>query len=70
MEGADPRDEEDHLRPIGALPASDRKTAPGESSEGPFLESHGSTNRRRGINIPHPDWERSSLAISDVETYL
>src|SRR3989441_8329360 len=53
MEGTDARDEEDHLGPVRALPASDREAAAGESSEGPLLEAHGSTNRRRGINIPH-----------------
>src|SRR5205807_2425189 len=53
MEGTDARDEEDHLRPVRALPASDREAAAGESSERPLLETHASTNRRRGINIPH-----------------
>src|SRR5206468_655262 len=53
VEGADARDEEDHLRPVRALPASDGEAAAGESAEGPFLEAHAPTNRRRGIKIPH-----------------
>src|SRR5207244_6558056 len=53
MEGKDGRDEEDHPGPVRALAATDGKAAAGESSQGPLLEAHASTNRRRGINIPH-----------------
>src|SRR5439155_12544838 len=59
VEGADAGDKKDHLRPVRALAATDGKAAAGESSEGPLLETHASTNRRRGINIPHHEGEGS-----------
>src|SRR5205807_270624 len=70
MEGTDARDEEDHLRPVRALPASDGKAAAGESSEGPLLETHASTNRRRGINIPHHEGEGEQTRDAERKTYL
>src|SRR5437016_1786082 len=53
VEGADARDEEDHLRAIRALAAADRKGTAGESAEGSLLKAHGSTKGRCGIKIPH-----------------
>jgi len=70
MEGTDARDEEDHLGPVRALAATDGKAAAGESSEGPLLEAHASTNRRRGINIPHHEGEGKRTRDAERKTYL
>src|SRR5947199_5899601 len=53
VEGADARDEEDHLRAVRALAAADRKGTAGESAKGSLLKAHASTKGRCGIKIPH-----------------
>src|SRR3989475_6348743 len=53
VEGADARDEEDHLRAVRALAAADRKRTAGESAVGSHLKAHASTKGRCGIKIPH-----------------
>src|SRR2546427_894442 len=53
VEGTDARDEEDHLRAVRALAASDRKRTAGESAVGSLLKTHASTKGRCGIKIPH-----------------
>src|SRR3989475_1959532 len=53
VEGADARDEEDHLRAVRALPATDRKGTAGESAEGSLLKAHASPKGRGRINNPH-----------------
>jgi hypothetical protein len=70
MKGTDARDEEDHLRAVRTLAATDGEAAAGESSEGPLLETHASTNRRRGINIPHHEGEGEQTRDAERKTYL
>src|SRR3989442_1325948 len=53
VEGAEARDEEDHLRAVGALAAPDREGTAGESAERSFLKAHAATKGRGGIKIPH-----------------
>src|SRR2546428_470163 len=53
VEGTDARDEEDHLRAVRALAASDRKRTAGESAVRSLLKAHASTKGRCGIKIPH-----------------
>src|SRR5438093_980767 len=53
VEGANARDEEDHLRAVRALAAADRKGTAGESAKGSLLKAHASTKGRGGIKIPH-----------------
>ena len=53
VEGTEARDEEDHLRAIGALAAPDREGPAGEPAERSFLKAHAATKGRGGIKIPH-----------------
>src|SRR5467141_847328 len=58
VEGAEARDEQDHLGPIRAFAAADRKTPAGGSAKRPFLETHGPRTILGGrIKVPG-DWPR------------
>ena len=51
VEGAQARHEEDHLRAVRALAASDREGAAGEPTERTLFEAHAPPNRPRGIKV-------------------